>query len=308
MSTIAITGCSGFVGRRVLDAALRQGHQIQAWEQNPEQLADVDSPNLHVVPWDARRGVTAAARLAEVDAMVHLAAFIPPAYGDPNNAPKCFGINTLATLELLEACAQTGVDRFVYTSSGNVYRPGDATACEDAPLYPSKRAPYYLASKLSGEVFVDHFRHNGDIASTAVLRPSGIYGPGMNGGVVRTFAKRLANKEPIRVNDGGRHTVDLVWVDDVADAALAAATRDVDGPFNVGSGERTTIRQLAETLAALCDAPDDLVDIQPADDPSETPSGFCGLDIRRARDLLDFEPTPLREGLARMIDRWTCTH
>lgn len=304
MPQLAITGCTGFVGRRLLRAALDRGHRVQAWELFPEKLEHIDSPNLQVVPWDARKGVEQSARLAECDAMIHLAAYIPSDYDRPENAPNCFGINTLATLELLEACAQVGVDRFVYTSSGNVYRPGGTSgnlADEEAPKYPSERAPYYLASKLSAEIFVDHFRQSGQIPSTAMLRPSGIYGPGMRGGVVDIFARRLVDGEPIQVADGGRHGVDLVWVDDVADAMLAAAETDADGPFNVGSGRRCTVRELAESLQSICDAPDELVEIKPADGDADDTSGFAALDITRARRALGYEPTPLDEGLRQLV-------
>ena len=303
MSDLVITGATGFVGQRLVKKALDQEHRVEAWVRSPEKLEELKSSNLEIIQWRANGEEAMASRLESVDAVVHLAAYLPPSYGDQNQAEECFRVNALGTLELLEACSEADVDKFVFTSSGNVYTPGHESVDENSPTYPSWRAPYYLTSKLSGEVFVDHFRRSDALESTVILRPPAIYGPGMKGGVVPLFAQRLLAGEPIQVNDGGRHRVDLVFVDDVVDAILAAVARDVSGPFNIGSGTRPSILELAQSLVSICDVPEDLVEVEPASDGDEGDStGFSGLDIQRARRELDYDPRSLEEGLRRYVD------
>ena len=301
MEKVIITGATGFVGRRLLKTMLDQDIEVMALVREPEALASVESKNLEVREWHAGDALDSGV-FEGWDSMVHMAAYLPANYSDPSEAGRCLEINALATLELLRQSAEAGLSKFVYVSSGNIYRPGEDRVSEDFGTYPSWRAPYYLSSKLVGEIFSDHFGQSGAIESTIVLRPSAIYGPGMgDGGVVPLFAKRLLDGEPIELSDGGRHQVDLVYVDDVVQAIDKALNTEVSGQFNVGSGERHTILELAEGLLAASGAARELMTVHPTEDGDYQP-GFSGLDVSRAKQLLGYQPTTLRDGLQIYIE------
>lgn len=284
---VAVTGASGFVGRHLVRRLLAEGWQVRALGRRPVDGARFER-------WEAGR--TEPSALAGVDAVCHLAAHLPASYADPDEASRCLEVNALGTLELLRAAREAGVPAFVYVSSGNVYAPTVDPVRETDPIWPASAAPWYLSSKAVGDLYVAHAGQAGWMR-TVQLRPSAVYGPGMTGGVVATFAARLARGEPVRVSDGGRHRVDPVLVDDVVEAVLRAVERPVRGPYNIGSGRSTSVLEIARWLAAAIGAREALVELEP---PSDRPAtGFAPLAIDRARDDLGYVPTPPAEGLAR---------
>lgn len=302
MNRLVLTGATGFLGERVLHLMLDEGREVDAWVRSPEKLDGLDDPNLDVVPWEAGDDVPDQGRLRDADALVHLAAYLPPSYSETEHAAQCFRVNAMGTLKLLEQAAEAGVPKFIYISSGNVYRPDRDTAAEAAPTYPSWRAPFYLTSKLSGEIFVDYFRGQNAFESAIVLRPSAIYGPGMDSGVIKLFARRLVDGAPIEVHDGGRHRVDPVYVDDVVQAVDLSLSHSGSGQFNVGSGRAHSMLELAESLVSICEVSPDLMTVHPSDDPGESPQGFPALDITRAREQLGYSPRSFEQGLRALVD------
>src|SRR5205085_1155443 len=109
-------------------------------------------------------------------------------------------------------------------------------AREDDPLYPAQQAPFYLSSKLTGEIYAEHFRLARGLPVT-ILRVSSPYGPYMKPrSLVARFVTQLRAGQPVEVADGGRYTVDLVHIDDVAQAVFLAVDRAADGIYNIGAG------------------------------------------------------------------------
>lgn len=253
-------------------------------------------PDVQAVPWEAPARPDPAI-FEGVDALVHLAAHLPARYGDPAEASRCLSINALGTLELLLGAVDAGVGRAVCLSTGNLYASPDA-ATEAAATYPSRRAPYYLASKLCGEIWASHL-DQADRIEVVVLRPSAIYGPGMAGGVVKVFVDRLSTGQPVVLSDAGRYRSDLVFVGDVVQATITALQQPIRGVFNVGSGRATSVAELAEALVVLLSCDPGLVQPEPAG-PDPAP-GFAALDIQRALDAGLYVPTPLARGLAQTL-------
>jgi UDP-glucose 4-epimerase len=294
---IAVTGAGGFVGQRLVRALREAGLAVHPILRSSGRAGTAD-PDVRVVDLEQPALLAAALdhALAGVSAVVHLAAYVPAQHGDPAVAERCLRVNALGTLALLEAAVRTGVRRVVYTSSGNVYLPQPRAVTESDPLYPSLRAPYYLASKLTGEIYVDHFARAGHV-DAAILRVSSVYGPGMAAvGLVPTLAARLRAGEPVRLQDAGRYTADLVHVDDVVAAIQATVTRGAAGAFNVGAGASATSREVAEALCDCLGVGRERIELEPA--AGDGPRGFSALDVSRARAELGYAPRDLRAGIA----------
>lgn len=292
---VLVTGATGFVGRHLVDFLQGVGVQVVGAIREPSRAP---SGLSDIVNWDLRGGHLPVSLLREVAAVVHMAAYLPRDYLDPGEAARCLEYNALGSLALVRDLVEAEVPTLVNVSSGNVYRETASPAREDSPVFPFRHAPYYLASKLVQEIFAEHLAQRARFR-LVTLRPSAIYGPGMSGGMIRTFATRLLNREHVTVNDGGRHTVDLVYVRDVVQVVYSALERTATGCYNVGSGHRVSTLEVVRMLAELTGADALQVEIEPAAD--RPPSGFAPLEINRARQELGYQPTSLYQGLAAYV-------
>lgn len=292
---VALTGATGTIGSRLLRALREAGDETIVLARPGAGSGALRGDGVRVVDWELDAPAVPADALRGVDALVHLAAYIPPRMDDPAHAEACMRRNALATLALLQAARDAGVRRFVYFSSGQVYQRQERPVRESDPVYPAARAPYYLASKVAGEVYASHFGATGAL-DVAVLRVASVYGPGGHGLVTRFLAQAAAGEPIVLVNEG-RYRVDLVHVDDVVDAALRVLRAGATGVFNVGSGRGAMIRDVAVEALRLCGADASLLQSRPGpDDP-----GFSALDVRRAVKELGYAPVPLAQGMARCI-------
>jgi UDP-glucose 4-epimerase len=292
---VLVTGATGFVGRHLVRYLTDAGVAVVVAAREPER---VPSGASEVIRWDLRQGRLPTSLLRDVSAVVHLAAYLPASYLDPGEASRCLEHNALGSLALVQSLVEAEVPSLVNVSSGNVYRDTTSPAREDAPAFPFRHAPYYLASKLVQEIFAEHLAERAGFR-LVTLRPSAVYGPAMRGGMVHGFATRLLRGERVVVQDAGRYTVDLVYVDDVVRGVFSALERPVRGCFNLGSGERVSTLEVATLLAELTHAAPEQIEIEPA--AGGAANGFAPLEISRARAELGHEPTPLRRGLSAYV-------
>ena len=280
---LALTGGSGFVGRAFAPAARRAGWRIRHLSRRPPP--DVDpADEWALLDLSAVQDVD----LAGCSALVHLAAHIPAGHHDPAEAERCWRINALGTLKLVDAAIRAGIARIMQASSANAYAPTARPPDEHAPLFPRSRG-YYLGSKIAQEIYAEE-RCRGEEVLLQTLRLASVYGPGQRGGALAAMVMAAAGGGPIRVRASGAFGSDLVHVDDVVQAMLLLLASRNAGAFNVGSGVRTTIAELARMLAERCRVPI----AYEADE--EEDRGFPALDIDRLGKL-GYCPMPLAVGL-----------
>lgn len=287
---LALTGGSGFVGRCFAALARERGYRIRhlGRPQPGTALSDDEFGKL-----DLEGPAPEAALLSGCDALVHLAAYLPRDYQDPAEAERCWRVNALGSLRLLEAAARAGIRQVIQASSANAYAPTTLPPTEDAPLFPQSRS-YYLGSKIMQEIYAAQYGRSAGL-NIATLRLSSVYGPGQISGAVGSMVSAAMRGGPIRIAGSESFGSDLVLVDDVAQALLLAIEGSANGPYNVGSGVRTTIAELAEMLSAITQAP---IRRDPGNEASDW--GFPALNIMRMREL-GYSPAPLSAGLNAMI-------
>ncbi len=294
---IALTGSTGFVGTRLLRNLIANGEQVVllSRQSTDADRKDTQGTACQVRHWDAASGERPP--LQGVRTIVHLAAYLPKNYNDPAEAEACLRINTLGSLRLLQACEEHGVEHAILCSSGNVYKRSALPVDERALTYPDGHGSFYLGSKLLGEIWASHFSSRG--VNTMVLRPSAIYGPGMKGGIVRTLISRLSCGQSVTLQNQGRFSSDLVYVDDVVEACLSGIKLQTTGIYNIGSGTVTSIAELAGHISnALGINGKDLIQLEPADNSG---IGFSALAIDRMKSILLVTPTSIADGVRRMI-------
>jgi UDP-glucose 4-epimerase len=204
----------------------------------------------------------------------------------------------------MEAMRDAGVRRVVFASSGAVYgEQAHQPVREDQT--PNPQSPYAV-SKLAAEYYVRTIGALWGI-ETVVLRVFNAYGPGQSlppshSPVIPRFLKQARGGGSMIIFGGGGQTRDFVYVDDVVESLVAAATAsDVDRRIvNVGSGQETSINELAGWVAKVTER-----ELEVLHSPAESGgvSRLCA-DIAVARRLLDYEPrVDLAQGLFLTIER-----
>jgi UDP-glucose 4-epimerase len=295
---IALTGGTGFVGGTLLTELLSLGARVVALSRRPNADGLLSHPKLTWVSWDLKNTDSAYSALQGIDSICHLAAYIPKDMNDRTEAASCLKVNALGTLGLLEAGKAAGASHFVNISSGQVYARREGSVSETDPAHPTSRATYYLVSKLIGEMYVDHYAQESAFAA-ANLRLGSVYGPGMSPATTMyRFIRAAREGRPIRLSGKGRYSIDFVFVGDVVSAVMSALRRRVSGTFNVGSGEATSIEELAREIVKQCGA--DPSSIEFSSDTLED-AGYSPLNIEKARRFLDYSPSPLADGLSSTI-------
>lgn len=293
---IVVTGATGYIGRRLVDAALAAGFDVVALVRDEGKAREHLPAGVTFRAWSLSD--TKPRHLEGAYAVCHLAAFIPPNLADPAHARRCVDENALGTLGLLEAARSSAVSRFVYASSGQVYAMLDRPARETDPVDAGRRAPYYLGSKLLGEVYCRHAQSRSDM-SVAILRIGSVYGPGMDSrATLRKFIDDARAGRTIRIADGGRYGADFVFVNDVVTALIAALQQSGSETYNIGSGIRTTIAELATTITSRLGGK---VELDSRGAQTAGAEGFSALDVSKARRELGYAPSRITDVLDRMI-------
>lgn len=256
--TVLVTGGAGFIGSHVVEAYRDAGWEVSVLDNlstgrrsnvpSGVEFIEMDLSDDGLSDWFRRRGgfELVCHQAAQVDVRISVS--------DPRRDARS---NIDGLLNILEAARAHGTRRFVFASSGGVVY-GEA---ETRPTSESARkqpvSPYGVA-KLAGEYYLCAYAQVHGL-EYAALRYANVYGPRQDphgeAGVVAIFCGRIARGEPLTIYGDGEQTRDYVYVADVARANLHLSTAPLrtpngidDAAFNVGTGEETSVNELAARL------------------------------------------------------------
>lgn len=316
MSIYVVTGGAGFIGSHLTTRLGQAGHTVRVLDNftgagardRTVKLAHV--PHVSIHEGDVRDERACREICAGADIVLHQAAeaSVPQSIENP---AECADINVGGTINMLSAAQLAGtVTRFVFASSCAVYGDTPAMSKHEASLV-DPISPY-ASSKLSGEYFCrNFFRLHG--LQTVALRYFNVYGPGQNpegayAAVIPKFLTAIAQGEPPVIYGDGEQSRDFIYIDDVVEANLRAASglRGTGGKvFNIGSGQRVSLNQLIEKLGMILGRR-----IDP--EKHERRAGdirHSRADVAAAAGLLQFAPSvTLDEGLARTLQWYQAQH
>ena len=221
---------------------------------------------------------------------------------------SAFDVNVAGTFNVLDACVEHGVERLVYSSSASVY--GDAIEEPMTEDHPFNNKNFYGATKICGEAMARAYHHRYGLNYVG-LRYMNVYGPRQdyNGAYIAVIMKMLdaidQGEGPTIMGDGSE-AFDFVAVEDCAKANVCAMHADsVDEFYNVGTGRRTSLKELAEKIVRLTGTNQEI---------RYTPRSQATLVRNRigcpekAREEIVFDATiGLDEGLRRLIT-WRAEH
>ena len=298
-----ITGGAGFLGAALSTRFLRQGHHVRVLDDlstgNPNAL----NPEVHFTRGDINDRPKLWTLLQDIDCVYHMAArvSVPESILFPRDYNM---VNVGGPVTLMEAVRDAGTPRVVLASSGAIYGEQDEPMMsEDMPPHPGSP---YAVSKLSSEWYV---RTIGALSGiqTLCLRIFNAYGPGQHipashPPVIPNFIRQSRQNGTLVFHGDANQTRDYVYVDDVVNALVAAATvQGVNGRvINVGSGNETSIRDLAKVVIDITGGdPEEVYNTR----ISGGVSRMCA-DISLAKEKLDYIPlVPLDMGIRLTLEK-----
>ena len=298
-----VTGGAGFLGAALANRLAADGHTAQVLDDlSHGDIARLGDP-VAFTRGDVDNVPLLWSLLQDVDCVYHLAArvSVPQSILYPREYAR---VNVGGTVSLMEAMRDTGVGRVVFTSSGAVYgRQPRQPAREDDPPHPDSP---YAVSKWAAEQYIHTIGELWGL-ETVALRIFNAYGPGQSlptshAPVVPRFLQAALSGGSLVIYGDGRHTRDYVYVDDVVDALVAAATaKGINrAVINVGSGQETSVADLAAHIQTATGREVNVLY------NSQKAGGVARLaaDIGRARELLGFRPAiDLHAGLRLTLER-----
>ncbi|MFG2848888.1 NAD-dependent epimerase/dehydratase family protein [Kitasatospora sp. NPDC048296] len=306
-----VTGASGFIGSHLIDALLAAGVTVIGVDRrdpgvDPEAAANLAAalgdPGFTFVAADLRTCPLVALFL-HADAVFHFAG-LPGVRGSwGERFAEYTACNVFATERVLAACEDVRVPRLVFASSSSVYGTTVGGAAGEQ-CTPRPESPYAV-SKLAGEQLC--LAHAGKASSTVTavaLRLFTVYGPRQRPDMLigRALAAALGGPT-LKLYGGGNQRRDFTYVGDVVQAAVAAATAEVDSTvLNIGAGESTSVLGVLAAVEELTGhaVPVDRLPTQAGDVDATL------ADRSLAGELLGWKPrTALLQGIARQLAHLT---
>ncbi len=298
---ILVTGGAGFIGSNVVDAVIKEGHEVAVVDNLSTGKEENVNPSAQFYNTD----ITDVEALENVfqnfrpEIIFHTAAQIDlrKSVDDPAFDAET---NVIGSVNIFELAVNYGVRRIILSSTGGALY-GELTklpASENSSIEPL--SPYGV-SKYCVENYLNYFKHLYGL-ERVILRYSNVYGPRQDplgeAGVVAIFTGKILKGENPVIYGDGTQTRDYLYVDDVVRANLLAMDGK-EGTYNIGTGIETSVNELLGIFAGLLSK-----EVNPQ--YSQARKGEVhriSLDGERARKELGFAPKySLEEGLKKTIE------
>ena len=312
--TFVVIGGAGLIGSHTVDRLLQEDvgkvvvydNFVRGSVENLEESLRDPRVSIFEAGGDIMQTDILDAALEGADGVFHFAAlWLLQCHEYPRSA---FDVNVRGTFNVMESCTKNGIKRLVHSSSASVY--GDAVAEPMDEDHPFNNQNFYGATKICGEAMLRAFHHRYQLDYVG-LRYMNVYGPRQDyhGAYIAVIMKMLdaidRGESPTILGDGSE-AFDFVAVEDCALANVRAMQATASDRFyNVGTGNRTSLKELAGMLVDLtdCEQP-----IKYAERSQATlVRNRIGCPKRASEEIGFTAEVELPEGLLRLIE-WRSTH
>jgi UDP-glucose 4-epimerase len=296
---ILVTGGAGFIGSNLANHLAERNDVVAVDDLHlgtPENLDDeVEFVDASVLDDDLPTG--------DVDVLFHLAAYSSYTMAESNKR-EATRVNVEGFVNAVEQAREDGCETVVYASTSSIYGSRTEPSPEDLPV---EARTCYEASKLAREKYGEYFHHHYGM-TLAGLRFFSVYQgyggaeehKGEYANTVAQFADKIAHGERPKVFGDGSQTRDFTHVDDIVRGIELAAEHELQGVYNLGTGESYTFNAMIEMIN------DELgtdVDPEYVENPLDVYVHDTMADSTKMREATGWEPEiSFEEGVARVCE------
>ncbi|APA01053.1 MULTISPECIES: NAD-dependent epimerase/dehydratase family protein [Flavobacterium] len=252
MKKYVITGGSGFIGSHIAEHLSGEGHQVIVLDSLRTGFEkNLDGLNVQFVKGDIRDKGLVDELVQGASSIFHLAALVSV----PESLlrlDECIDINTIGTINILEAARKNNGCKVVLSSSAANYGNNPVLPKVET-MIPEPMTPYAI-TKLDGEFYLKMYQDQWNVP-TASLRYFNVFGPRQNpqsayAAAVPIFINKALQNQPITIYGDGSQTRDFIYVKDVVKANILASQIGNE-TYNVALGYSTSILELAEKIIKI---------------------------------------------------------
>jgi len=322
MSTVLVTGATGFVGKQLALRLVGSGHMVHAMYRSEAKIGGLEHENIRLFKGTLTDLASIDNAMKGCDQVYHLAAFAVVWTRDPE---EIYEQNVQGTLNILESALKYGVKRVVHTSTAGVFGPsGDKPNSEDRPMAESHFI-HYDRSKAQAEKKVKACVRDG--MDVVIVNPTRIYGPGNMGdsnGVTRLIRDYMKGRWHI-IPGNGKSVGNYVYIDDVVDGHILAMEKGRTGECYLLGGSDLSFNEffsilkevtasryflikiplfIGISIAAIMMTIAKLTGRMPLITPGllKKYSHHWAVSSEKARSELGYDPVDFREGLRRTVE------
>lgn len=286
-----VTGGAGFIGSNLVDLLIDEGHEVHVidnFSSGKKENCNEKAKYFELDISDSNNYEDLKKILLGCNGVFHLAA-LPRVQESIDNPLHFEKNNTLSTINILKACADSNVKRLVYSASSSAYgNTIQLPSKEEDPVNPI--SPYAM-QKYYGEIACRMFANVYGI-ETVSLRYFNVYGErqsleGAYALVMCVFARQRLNNEPLTIRGDGEQRRDFTHVKDIAKANILAMHSEMVGNgevINIGNNDNRSVNQIANMIGGPT------INVDPVVEPRETLA-----DNSKAKNLLGWNPTIIIE-------------
>ena len=311
---LVLVGGAGLIGSHTADLLLKEDVKeiviydnfVRGSEENLASALKDPRVSIYDIGGDIMQTDILQSAFDGADGVFHFAAlWLLQCHDYPRTA---FDVNVRGTFNVMEACVAKGVKRLVSSSSASVY--GDAVREPMDEDHPYNNKNFYGATKIAGEAFLRSFHHRYGLDYVG-LRYMNVYGPRQDyhGAYIAVIMKMLdaidRGESPTIMGDGSE-AFDFVAVEDCGLANVCAMKSEAtDENYNVGTGIRTSLKELAEIIIEItgCDKP---INYAPRSQATLV-KNRVGDPVKASKEIDFTAQIDLRDGLQRLIS-WRASH
>lgn len=291
-----VIGANGFIGSHIVDALVKQGHKVTAFDRFSSDTTRFESDSVSIMAGDFLSRSDIETAVSGQDYVFHFLSTTTPATAE-DDPTLDIRTNVAQTVELLEAVSAADVQHLYFSSTGGaIYGPqGLGTYSETDRAMPI--SPYGIG-KLTIEHYLDYFRAKKGLASTS-FRISNPYGPRQKAqtkqGLIPIALRNIQQGKPVVRFGDGSMVRDYVYVTDAVDMIVRTVGKDSEhNLYNIGSGHGISVNEVIATLQSITGENFDIIEMP-------VPSTFVDKvvlnTLRYTQEFGDQDLTPLDRGV-----------